>query len=132
MPNTLTKCPACGALANPAWLTCAACKELLTAETHSPEASHVMVPAPAEPVIVEPAPESVRRRPVFWQSGVQIHGPATVTDFARSGDDYWVWIVYQGEGRWIRDLLLRSRSAFEAQLGAKKAKEAKEGGGLHG
>lgn len=70
---------------------------------------------PEEPVIMEPAEEAVRARPVFWESQGRIFGPATVTDFAKAGDEYWLWIEYRGEGRWIRDVLLRSRAQFEAQ-----------------
>ena len=76
------------------------------------------VPLPPEaPAIVEPADEAVQARPVYWQSmkDGRIHGPATVTDFAKAGDECWLWIEYRAGGRWVRDFLLRSQAQFDAQ-----------------
>ena len=82
-----------------------------------PSTDPAICECPSEPIIIEPAPESTRQRPVFWQSMAdgRIHGPARVTDLARAGEEFWLWIEYQGQGRWIRDILLRSRAQFEAQ-----------------
>lgn len=67
-----------------------------------------------EPITIEPADEAVRARPVYWERDGQILGPAMVMDFAKAGGKFWLWIEYQGHGRWIRDVLLRSKAQFEA------------------
>lgn len=47
MPGTLTKCPACGALANPSWMTCGACTKPLNGQ---PKPAPPMVQPGASPI----------------------------------------------------------------------------------
>lgn len=80
---------------------------------------------PISPKTEKPASVMVEgvadRRPVFWETVTgQILGPATVTDCFKvrestGGESFWLCIEYSGGWRWIRENLLRSRLAFEAQ-----------------
>lgn len=84
-----------------------------------------LVPRPPdESVTIEPADELVRARPVFWESGGVILGPAIVSDFGMAqgpnGPGIWLCLEYQGEIRWVRDCQLRSKSQYEQHRAIEK------------
>jgi hypothetical protein len=84
----------------------------------------VASPPPDEPIILEPADEAVRARPVFWEREGRILGPAMVTDFGKVGHGeratFWVLVEYRGTVVWVRDIMLRSRAHFEGQRGRRQ------------
>jgi len=99
MPDALIHCPACRAVANPAWETCAACQS----------------PLALAGVVMEPA--AAKARPVYWEAAAgQILGPAVPEFLAQVREHFWVVVQYDGAPRWIRSDRLRSKPAFEHQV----------------
>ena len=82
------------------------------------------VPAPAEnqesrpnipeSVVVEPAHPNAR--PIYWQSGKVIVGPAVPEYLGKLGERFFVFVEYQGHSIPIDSDRLRSRHAFLQQV----------------
>lgn len=79
-------------------------------------------PVDTEPVIVEPAlkADGSPLTPVYWESATgQILGPAVPEFFGAVGvgeaTTFWIVTTYQGETRWIRSDLLRTKQAYDEQ-----------------
>lgn len=104
MPDTLSRCQACGALVNATWKVCAACQTPIVIDTST--------------VTMELA--GANARPIYWESADgDILGPATPEFLAMVGSGpgatFWIVTTHEGLPRWIRSDRLRSKRAFETQ-----------------
>ncbi|MDK2743222.1 MAG: hypothetical protein NDI90_09920 [Nitrospira sp. BO4] len=65
---------------------------------------------------IEIQPAEVNAKAAYWETGDgRILGPAVPEFFLRDGEEYWISVTFEGNIRFIRDDLLRSRKAFEQQ-----------------
>lgn len=63
-------------------------------------------------ITIEPAhPPST----VYWESDGTILGPASVSYVAKSRDQFYLCLEWQGSFRWVHESLLRSKRDFEHQ-----------------
>jgi hypothetical protein len=59
--------------------------------------------------------------PVYWLSDGRIVGPGIVSAAARATEadgteSFWVCVEFEGSLRWVHNMLLRSKQAFDEQL----------------
>ena len=73
-----------------------------------------LIEATVAEVVTEPVPRTAR--PIYWQSGASILGPATPEYLGRLGERFFVFVQYQGQSLPIDSARLRSQQAFNEQV----------------